>query len=155
VSARGRIGAAARLAAAAAGFVLVAAVAQRPAPFDEVVIQPVAPPLTRIQALGDAPLAGATPPPGPPRSPGGPPMGPPPGPPPGPPSDAGGALPPGQLLRLQVEADAIAMAEVLGPERVDAAIARREALSAMVGEAATWSGLVSRLEARAAPAPAP
>ena len=151
MSARGRIGAAARLAAAAAGFVMVAAVAQRPAPFDEVVIQPVAPPLTRIQALGDAPLAGATPPPGPPRSPGPPPM----GPPPGPPSDAGGALPPGQLLRLQVEADAIAMAEVLGPERVDAAIARREALSAMVGEAATWSGLVSRLEARAAPAPAP
>ena len=46
------------------------------------------------------------------------------------------------------------MAQVLGPERVEAAVRNREALSALVGESATWTQLVAALEARAA-APAP
>lgn len=123
---------------------LAVAEAQLGEPMNELVLQPVAPPLTRISALGDAPLLPEPPPP-----PGPPPGAPPPAaPPPGP-----GASPLGHALRVQVEADAIALAEILGPDQVDAAVDRREALSAMVGETRTWDDLVATLEARAAEAP--
>ncbi len=44
------------------------------------------------------------------------------------------------------------MAEVLGPERVAAALRHREALSAFVGEGATWDALLPALEGQP-PAP--
>lgn len=96
-----------------------------------VVVDPLAPPLTRIASLGDRTL-------GPAMSP---------GPPPRPPPPAGGhGDPRGHNLRLQVEADALAIAEVLGPERVGWALAEREALSATLAETATWRALVEVLE---------
>ena len=132
----------------AAGCVaLLLAEARRPSGPPELVLQPVAPPLTRIAALGDAPLlpepsgGGPPPPPGhdphrhiaaPPHPPG--------------PADLG------HVLRLQVEADAIAMVELLGPERVAAAVAHRESLSALLGETRTWDDLIETLEARSAEA---
>ena len=117
-------------------------------------LHPVAPPLTRIAALGDLALG----------APGG-------GPPPMPPGELTrrleqaarqgtsapqrallerlgplrGQLPPlaerGQRLRVAVEYDAVALAEALGPERVAACVARRETLSAMVGETRVWEAL--------------
>lgn len=131
-------------AVAVASFACAVADAQRGPPVDGVTLQPIAPPLTRIRSLGDAPLA-SPPPPGRPK-------GPPKGPPPGPPPTGGGAPPAVHILRVQVEADASAMAEVLGPERVAAALRHREALSAFVGEGATWDALLPALEAAARPA---
>ena len=136
----------------AAGCVaLLLADAQQPAAPPELVLQPVAPPLTRIAALGDAPLlpepsgGGPAPPPDhdPHRHQAAPPH---------PPGPAQGGSDLGHVLRLQVEADAIAMVELLGPERVAAAVAHRESLSALLGETRTWDELLEILEARSAEA---
>jgi hypothetical protein len=111
-------------------------------------VQLVAPPLTRIAALGDAPLAPETGPGGPaPHPPGGPHAGAPPHGPPGPPPNAVDGVPPEHALRVAVEADAIAIAEVLGPARVAAGVRQREALSGMLAETAVWDDLVTTLEA--------
>ena len=109
--------------------------ARRPLP-GVVVLHPLAPPLTRIAALGDAPIGPELSPPGLP----------PPGlPPPGAAPDAQA----GAELRLAVEADAVALAEVLGPVRVGYALTHREDLSATFGETATWDRLVAALQAPA------
>jgi hypothetical protein len=145
-------GAWARLALAIALNAALAAAWLRDAP--PAWLHPVAPPLTRIDAMGDLPLG----------APGG-------GPPPMPPGEltrrleqaarvgttdaqrallgrvgpAQGRLPPlaerGRRLRVQVEYDAIALAEAMGPDRVGAFIARRETLSASMGETRVWEAL--------------
>jgi len=107
------------------------------APPGLVVVDPLAPPLTRIASLGDR-TVGPEPRPPPQRRP--------------PPS--GGADPRGHSLRLAVEADALAIAEVLGPERVGWALAQREELSAAYAETATWQALVEELEGPVPTAPA-
>jgi hypothetical protein len=96
-------------------------------------LHPLVPPLTRVEALGDATLGPPVPPP--PR----------PGPPPVP-------DPAAFALRLQMEADAMAIAQILGPERLGSAIHHREVLSARVGETAVWADLALAL---AQPAGAP
>lgn len=113
---------------------LAAARRSRPAP-GVVLIDPIAPPLTRIESLGDRPLGPTAAPPQPGARPAGPP---PPGQPPGP-------DPRGHSLRVAVEADASAIARVLGPERVAWALASRESLSADIAETATWQALVQSL----------
>lgn len=91
-----------------------------------VVVDLVASPWTRIDALGDRPLARFDP------------LGPP-----------SGALPEGDprghALRLQVEAHTLAVAVQPGPDRVRRAMAYREALSAELSETAAWPGLVDAL----------
>lgn len=121
------------------------------------ILHPVAPPLTRLDALGDHPLA------------------------------SGQATPPNALrravdrviaatgdadqrmlsddvrasesaltplrgragaLRHEVTADALAIAGVLGPERLAAVVAARESLARSVGETAVWAELETRLQAR-------
>jgi len=96
-----------------------------------VVIDPLAPPLTRIASLGDRTLGPEPRPPPQLRQ----------APPPSRPADSRG-----HTLRLAVEADALAIAEVLGPERVGWALAQREELSASLAETATWNALVEELE---------
>jgi hypothetical protein len=131
------------------------------APAHQLVIHPVAPPLTRIAALGDAQLGVASPP-------------------------ARGLLrlaaqravqqvgspaqrrdatfpPPdraraerSRALRLAVEADAIALANLLGPERVRAFVARKEDLSEWYGEGRVWREAAGVAGGRAQPsAPGP
>jgi len=113
------------------------------APAHELVIHPVAPPLTRIAALGDAQLGVAGPPArgllrlavqravqqvGTPAQ------------------RSTATFPPpdrasaehSRALRLAVEADAVALAEELGPERVQVFIARKEDLSEWYGEGRVW-----------------
>lgn len=112
-----------------------------PAPL--VIVDPLAPPLTRIAALGDRSIGLPAAPPGPAL--GGAPQGPPlagQGPPPAPPAD-----PRGHALRVQVEADALALAELLGPEQLEWALAQRERLSATYAETAAWQELALRLQA--------
>lgn len=124
-----------------------------------VVVDLVAPPLSRVGALGDRTLGQAlTGPPlpgpsGPPLAgPAGPPLAGPAGPPlAGPP----GADPRGHLLRLRLEGHALAMAEVLGPTRVAWGLAQREALSAERAETGVWEGLVSTLRGGAPPPQVP
>lgn len=129
----------------------------RPAADPEpVVLHPLAPPMTRIAALGDRPLDPEASPPPPPAellrrltpvvAQGGDPeqrrlL------------EAARAaegkvmplLPRSQALRLAVEADAMALAEVLGPARVTAFVAHREALSAVYGETLVWTNLARDL----------
>lgn len=127
----------------------------RQGPAAELVLQPVAPPLTRIASLGDAPLLpeGTTVGPLPP-----PPQGdrtaehPAARHPPGPNRNDAGGTNLGHVLRIQVEADAIALAELLGRDRVQTAVAHRESLSALLGESRTWDDLLVELESRAAEA---
>ena len=116
-------------------------------------IHPLAPPLTRIEALGDRTLGPEIPPvraadllaalealgretgavvPGPRLAAG-----------------EAARLPPladrANRLRLQVEEDALALASVLGPDRVARIVEAREALSAAVGEGATWDSALEAL----------
>lgn len=139
------------------------------APAHELVIHPVAPPLTRIAALGDAQLGVAGPPSrgllrlavqravqqvGTPaqRS-----------------AAAAQALTPpatggsglagwvanadrSRALRLVIEADAVALAELLGPERVLAFIARKEDLSEWYGEGRVWREAAGATGGQAPPA---
>ncbi len=51
-----------------------------------------------------------------------------------------------QALRIAVERDAVALAEALGPARVGAIIAAREALAATHGEERAWRAAGERLE---------
>ncbi len=133
--------------AAAACVAVLLADSRKPAAPTELVLQPVAPPLTRIASLGDAPLLPEPVDGGPPPPAGAPPRPHPerPGPGPGP-----GSADLGHILRLQVEADAIALVELLGPERVQAAVAQRESMSALLGETRTWDDLIETLAARSA-----
>ncbi len=124
---------------------------------DTLVIHPVAPPLTRIAALGDAQLGVA----GPPArglvrlgvqravqqvgTPG---------------QRAAAVFPPpsrasverSRALRLAIEADAVALADQLGPARVSAFLAHKEDLSEWYGEGRTWQQ-ASGGGATAAPTP--
>ncbi|MCB9745188.1 MAG: hypothetical protein H6740_21545 [Alphaproteobacteria bacterium] len=131
------------------------ALAWRPAP-ELQVLHPLAPPLTRIAALGDHPLdPAATPPP--------------------PPAEllrklnplvAGQGtpaqrqllqraraaegridplLPRAQALRLAVEADAAHLADTLGPARVGRFVLEKERMSAAVGETRVWIALSEEL----------
>lgn len=112
-------------------------------PAHELVLHPVAPPLTRIAALGYAQLGVAGPPSrgllrlavqravqqvGTPaqRSPAA-----------APPPDRPRAER-SRALRLAIEADAVALAELLGPERVQVMVARKEDLSEWYGEGRVW-----------------
>ena len=120
-------------------------------------VHPVAPPLTRIDALGDRPLAPA------------------PGPPPDRPADlaravaaavARDAAPEGRRaataltdaagaldgrhqrardLRIAVQDDAVALAEALGPERTGAVTAARDDLSRRLAEGRVWAQAAERL----------
>ena len=105
------------------------------------VVHPVAPPLTRIRALGDHPIGGDGPPPsatwrialdrtvravGTPaqraeiaqlRPP---------------------APPPGDG-RLRIQADALAIGGLLGPDRVERILARKETLGDLYGEGLVWN----------------
>ena len=107
-------------------------------------VHPIAPPLTRIAALGDAPLGVAGPPSrglvrmavertvqtvgsaeqkaalrfAPPNA---------------------ATLQQSRLLRLSIEADAVRLANVLGPERVGVIVAQKENLSEWYGEGRMWS----------------
>lgn len=112
---------------ALAACVLALAAWRRGAPPPPLVVDLLAPPLTRVGALGDRTLG---PEPGslPPATP--------------PPAD-----PRGHALRLRLEAHGLAMAEVLGPERVAWGLARREELSAAHAETAAWQDLVVALQA--------
>lgn len=49
--------------------------------------------------------------------------------------------PPAGDLRAVLQADAVAMARVLGPDRVAAFVAERERLSGVLGEGRVWSRL--------------
>ncbi|MCB9762479.1 MAG: hypothetical protein H6739_21960 [Alphaproteobacteria bacterium] len=120
-------------------------------------VHPVAPPLTRIAAMGEHTLDPSRPPP----------------PPAGQALQALGPLIQGQgtpaqrqlmgqargaegrihplvgrtqALRLAVELDAVALADALGPERLAVIVARKEALSAAVGEQKVWADLARELE---------
>lgn len=114
------------------------------------VVHPLVPPLTRVDELRDHPLAAA---------------------PPAPPDRlrrgvadvvqatgtpeqraavaAFGRPPEGHAraveLRIAVEADALGIADVMGPERVAAAVAERERLADAVGEGRLWARSVERL----------
>lgn len=139
------------------------------APARELVIHPVAPPLTRIASLGDAQLGVSGPPSrgllrlavqravqqvGTPaqRS-----------------AAAAQALTPpatggsglagwvanaerSRALRLAIEADAVALAEALGPARVQAFIAHKEDLSEWYGEGRVWREAAGATGARPSPA---
>lgn len=108
-------------------------------------IHPVAPPLTRIAALGDTTLGTTTR--GPTR---------------GllkiavqhavrqvgtPEQKAASRFPPpdqagierSRALRLQIEADAVGLAEVLGPDRVELIVQHKEDLSEWYGEGRVWA----------------
>lgn len=140
-----------RLAALALLNLLLLAALFRPTP-GFVRVHPLAPPLTRIAALGDHPLdARVTPPPpaaellrvlqptfrqsttpeqrallgraGPIQG------------------SIEGALGRASALRVAVERDADALARAVGPDRLSAFIAQRERLSASVGETRVWAEL--------------
>lgn len=104
-------------------------------------VDPVAPALTRIVALGDRPIGGDAPPGGwrfaldrviqargTPEQ-----------------RRAAAALrpppPPRRDLRAALQADAVGMARVLGPDRVAAFVGARETLSRSVGEGRVWTRL--------------
>ncbi|MCB9742366.1 MAG: hypothetical protein H6741_06135 [Alphaproteobacteria bacterium] len=123
---------------------------------ESVVLHPLAPPMTRIAALGDRPLDPEAAPPPPPAellrrltplvAQGG---------------DAeqrrlleraraaegrvAPLLPRSQSLRLAVEADAVALSEALGPARVTRFVADREPMSARLGETLVWTRLDAEL----------
>lgn len=120
------------------------------------VVHPLVPPLTRVDELRDHPLAAA---------------------PPAPPDRlrrgvadvvqatgtpeqraavaAFGRPPQGHAhaveLRMAVEADAVAIAEALGPARVAAAVAERERLADAVGEGRLWARAVERVTSPGGP----
>ena len=48
-------------------------------------------------------------------------------------------------LRVAVESDAVAIADVLGPERVGVILARKEDLSTRYGEGRAWSAAIERV----------
>lgn len=136
-------------------------------------VHPVAPPLTHIPEMGEAVLGAAPSPPPPPAPPPGAqgmyPGGPPPL------RGLAGAVeqvarasgtPEQQFavaqlravdqemlpharrartLRLAVQADAIALAEALGPARVGRIVARKDALSTEVGEGRAWAEAIERV----------
>jgi hypothetical protein len=136
---------------------------------DLVWLHPVAPPLTHIPEMGEAVLGGTQPSLAPPTPP--PPV---PGHPPRPPlRGLAGTLEqvlratgtPGQraaldaarpdvepllrrstALRLAIERDAIAIADLLGPYRVGAILAQKDSLSTRYGEGRAWSAAASRVE---------
>ncbi|MDP2313797.1 MAG: hypothetical protein Q8P41_12890, partial [Pseudomonadota bacterium] len=59
-----------------------------------------------------------------------------------------GALPRARramTLRLAVQADAVALAEALGPERVGAIVAQKDALATRIGEGRAWAGAIERV----------
>lgn len=91
-------------------------------------IHPLAPPLNRIDALGDRTLGPETRPP---------------------PLAEAPRLP--ELMaeaaraRVKVEEDALVMASVLGPDRVGRMVAARETLSEAVGEGAAWDRAIEAL----------
>lgn len=139
------------------GLLAVASVA----PGRDVVIHPIAPPLTRIAALGDAQLGLAGPPSrgllrlgvqravqqvGTPAQ-----------------RSASSFPPPdrtraerSRALRIAIEADAIALADALGPERVRAFVAHKEDLSEWYGEGRVWREAAEATGDRSWPAaPAP
>lgn len=92
---------------------------------------PLAPPLTRVAALGDLSLGPPAPPPRPPDRP--------------PSPEAPALREAARLHRLQIEALATALAAVLGPERVSAGLMARGALSEAVGERRDWDALAAAL----------
>ncbi|MCK6503723.1 hypothetical protein L6R53_10045 [Myxococcota bacterium] len=124
---------AATLALAASVLALAAWRRGQPPP-PPVVVDLLAPPLARVEALGDRTLA---------SSPAGRPLA-------RPPASAPAAPPPavvqGHALRLRLEGHGLAIAEVLGPERVAWGLARREDLSAQHAETAAWRDLVVTLQ---------
>ncbi len=131
-----RLGPALRLSLALAALLAAAwPQAQAPRP----TLRPLVPPLTRVDGLGDHTLGPPTPPPPPTGAPA-----------PG----AAGLRDRAREGRLAVEATAQALAAALGPARVEAAVAQREALSAAVGEGAVWAALEAALADPGAAAPA-
>ena len=92
-------------------------------------IHPLAPPLTRVEALGDRPLGPEI------RYP---------------PTAEAPRMPElmaeAARVRVQVEQDALRMAAVLGPDRVGRMVAAREALSDAVGEGAAWDRALEVLQ---------
>jgi hypothetical protein len=103
------------------------------APPPERLLLPLAPPLTRVAALGDLSLG----PPAPPARPTA-----------RPPSPEAPALrEAARIHRLRVEGLATELAAVLGPERVSAGLLARGALSAAVGERRDWDALAAALPA--------
>lgn len=150
--------------------VLLATAPGRPA---LVWLHPVAPPLTHIPEMGEAVLGAAATPAGGtgPAHPRGPPR--PPGPPPlrgvagaveqvvralGTPAQQAalaevrgleqGVLPHARramTLRLAVSADAVALAEAMGPERVGAVLADKDGLSTRIGEGRAWAAAIERV----------
>jgi hypothetical protein len=48
-------------------------------------------------------------------------------------------------LRLAVQGDAVALADALGPDRVGAILAAKDALSTRIGEGRAWSTAAERL----------
>lgn len=92
---------------------------------------PLAPPLTRVAALGDLSLGPPAPSPRPPDRP--------------PSPEAPALREAARLHRLQIEALATALAGVLGPERVSAGLMARGALSEAVGERRDWDALAAAL----------